>query len=137
MLSEHTELILGIVIAIVGYNTLSTIGLKEQLSDVKRINTNLLKANKKLNEKNSIWRIEAPKILRVGELNANNIRDLSDQQQLLNKFVGEVLNVSNLIPSKELGIETIHIIEELRQRVQWAEEVEKHQVNDSDFYTGD
>lgn len=137
MLSEHTELILGIIIAIVGYNTVSTFGLKQQLVDIKKINANLTKENKKLNEKNSIWRLEAPKILRIGELNANNIKDLSDQQQRLNIYVGQVLGGSKIIEKKEIGVETIDLIEEMRQRVQWAKEVEKHQVNNSDFYSGD
>lgn len=132
-LNSNTDAILFVLTIFVSYNTFASINQQKEIKKLKKTD----EINAKVNARNSLWRIEAPKILKIGELNANNIKDLSEQQQRLNTYMGQVLGISKIIEKKEIGIETIDLIEEMRQRVQWGKELEKHQVNDSDFYTGD
>lgn len=136
MLNKYAEWIVIALTLITGYNTLVNANQDKEINDLKKANLSLSKENIRLKKKNSVWRVEAPRILRIGELNASNIKDLNEQQQLLNKYLGQVLNVSNLIPNKELGIEASDIIEELRQRVRWNEEVEAQHHDEEEYYKG-
>jgi hypothetical protein len=133
-LNSNVDAILFVLTIFVSYNTFANVNQQKEIKKLKKTD----EINARINVRNSVWRIEAPKILKIGELNANSIKDLSEQQQLLNRYLGEVLNVSNLIPSKELGIEAIDIIEDLRQRVKWHAEIEEAQKIDEDnYYKGD
>ncbi|MEG4149266.1 hypothetical protein [Microcoleus sp. Pol12B5] len=111
--------------------------LLRDLKTVKAANAILKTREERAVKENITWRNIIPKTIRLSEANAENIKTLSGQQQILNRFVGEVLNVSNLIPNKEFGVEVSDIIEELRERVRWAQELEKYQSNNNDFYQGD
>lgn len=132
-LNSNTDAILFVLTIFVSYNTFANINQQKEIKKLKKTD----EINARINVRNSVWRIEAPKILKIGELNANSIKDLSEQQQLLNRYLGEVLNVSNLIPNKELGIEAIDIIEDLRQRVKWHAEIEAQKIDEDNYYKGD
>lgn len=136
MLDKYAEWIVVALALITGYNTLANLNQDKEINALKQANRHLSEENKRLNKKNSVWRIEAPKILRIGELNADSIKDLNAQQQMLNKYLGDVLNVSNLIPNKELGVEASDIIEELRQRVKWNTEIEAQHHDEEEYYKG-
>lgn len=137
MFTQYGDLFLLAGAIAVMFNTYLIIHLLKEIKELKRVNKELVDRNKKLNKVNGIWRFDAPQILRVTELNAEEIKCLKEQMDLVNKWLGDVLNISNLIPSKESGIEATDVIEELRQRRKWYEELQEKQIDESNFYQGD
>ncbi len=137
MLTQYADLILLIATIVEILTIFLIIVLLREIKTLKKINAISRLREERAVKENISWRSMIPKTIRIGEANAENIKTLSGQQQILNRFVGEVLNVSNLIPNKEFGVEVSDIIEELRARVKWAQELEKYQANNDDFYQGD
>ncbi len=137
MFTQYGDLFLLAGAIAVMFNTYLIIHLLKEIKELKRVNKELVDRNKKLNKVNGIWRFDAPQILRVTELNAEEIKCLKEQMDLVNKWLGDVLNISNLMPSKESGIEATDVIEELRQRRKWYEELQEKQIDESNFYQGD
>lgn len=136
MFNQYAYLILLIATIVIVAISLIIVLLRE-IKTLKETNAILRVREERAVKENIIWRNIIPKTIRLSETNAKDIKDLSEQQQILNRFVGQVLNVSNLIPNKEFGVEVSDIIEELRERVHWAQELEKYQSNNNDFYQGD
>lgn len=136
MFNQYAYLILLIAAIVIAAISLIIVLLRE-IKTLKETNAILRVREERAVKENIIWRNIIPKTIRLSETNAKDIKDLSEQQQILNRFVGQVLNVSNLIPNKEFGVEVSDIIEELRERVHWAQELEKYQSNNNDFYQGD
>jgi superfamily I DNA/RNA helicase len=138
MFNQYADLILLIATTVEALTILVVILLLIKVDNLEKINKRIIKRNITLRDENIGWRSTIPRTIRVGEANAKDIKTLSEQQQHLNKFMGQVLNISNLIPNEELGIEASDIIEELRERVKWAEELEKYKETDEEnFYKGD
>ena len=81
-INNNTDTILFVLTLIVSYNTFVSINQQKEIKKLKKID----EINAKNNKRNNVWRVEAPKILKIGELNANSIKDLSKQQQLLNNI---------------------------------------------------
>jgi hypothetical protein len=75
-------------------------------------------------------------ILTISKLNTGNIKTLTKQMDQIQWWMGQ-LNVSNLIPSKEGETDSVSVLEELQQRVEWIKQLEEIQVDESDFYKGD
>jgi len=141
MISKYTELILWMSILgtiLTGYLIFLVVNLSKTVDNLTTINKLLTKENRRLDKENNLWRTDAPKILKVGELNANNIKDLKEQVFLINKWLVDVLNISSLIPAKEAGIEASDIIDQLKQNIKWNEEIARRRDEDeNDFYKGD
>lgn len=137
MFNQYADLILLIATLVEVLTIILIIVLLQEVKALKETNAILKTREERAVKENLNWRAIIPKTIRLSEANAQDIKDLSGQQQILNRFVGEVLNVSNLIPNKEFGVEVSDIIEELRERVQWAQELEKYQADNNDFYQGD
>lgn len=137
MFNQYADLILLIATLVEVLTIILIIVLLQEVKALKETNAILKTREERAVKENLNWRAIIPKTIRLSEANAQDIKDLSGQQQILNRFVGEVLNVSNLIPNKEFGVEVSDIIEELRERVQWAQELEKYQTDNNDFYQGD
>ena len=141
MISKYTELILWMSILgtiLTGYLIFLVVNLSKTVDNLTTINKLLTKENRRLDKENNLWRTDAPKILKVGELNANNIKDLKEQVFLINKWLVDVLNISSLIPAKEAGIEASDIIDQLKQNIKWNEEIARRRdENENDFYKGD
>lgn len=138
MFNQYADLILLLATTVKVLTILVVIMLLIKVDKLEKINKKVIKRNTTLSDENIGWRSIIPRTIRVGEANARDIKALSEQQQHLNKYMGQVLGVSNLIPNEELGIEASDIIEELRERVKWAEELEKYQETDeNNFYKGD
>jgi len=128
--------ILGTILT--GYLIFLVVNLSKTVDNLTTINKLLTKENRRLDKENNLWRTDAPKILKVGELNANNIKDLKEQVFLINKWLVDVLNISSLIPAKEAGIEASDIIDQLKQNIKWNEEIARRRDEDeNDFYKGD
>lgn len=137
MFTQYADLILLMMTIIETLTIFLVIMLLNKVNRLERINKLLQSRETSIVTENVGWRTIIPKAIRVSTLNAEDIKSIKEQQALVNRWLGEVLNISNLIPAKEYGIEVSDIIEELRQRVKWQEEIERQQLNDSDFYKGD
>ena len=137
MFNQYADLILLIATIVEILTIVLIVILLQEVKVLKKTNAILKAKEERAAKENISWRNIIPKAIRLGEANAKDIKDLSGQQQILNRFVGEVLNVSNLIPNKEFGVEVADVIEELRERVQWAQELAKYQADNNDFYKGD
>lgn len=114
------------------------------LFNLSRDNNKLKKINKELldlvgifNQGNGAARSTNSRVLTVIQSNAEDIKNLKKQMGQVHKWLGDVLGISNLIPNKEEGIDATFIIEELQQRVEWAKELERRQINEEEFYKGD
>ncbi|MEG3875774.1 hypothetical protein QT972_00120 [Microcoleus sp. herbarium7] len=131
------------VILSIGNILISVLNLVLFIKQVKR--TNLVeKNNKKIQEINlklgtilSKTNTTNSRILMAFQNQENRIKCLEAQMAQVHEYLGKVLGVSKLIFFDDSLNERIDIIEELRQRVKWAEEIEKQQTDDSDFYKGD
>ncbi len=141
MISKYVDLILWVSILgamLTIYLIFLVNNLTKELKNLRKINELLGKVNGGLAKENKVWRVDAPKILMIGEINADDIKCLKEQVALINRWLADVLNISNLIPSKEAGIEASDIIDELKQRIKWNEEIANQRDKDeSIFYKGD
>lgn len=137
MLSQYADLVLLIIVVTIFLLLLLVIILLNKVNNVEKENKSLRLQNTTFRTQNIFLHNTHLKMLQVVGLNVEDIKSLKQQMALVNKWLGEVLNISNLIPNKEQGIESSDIINELRQRINWYEEVGKYRIDDSDFYKGD
>jgi|GEM_PF-6798010 len=103
---------------------------------LKQENKLIKNESRKLNANNKVLHSSIARILIVVQSGADEIVCLRQQMNQVHQWLGEVLSISNLIRSEE-GIDNTTVIEELRQRVKWAEEEEHQRVDDRDYYKGD
>lgn len=136
MFTQYTDLILLISAIVQLLTMILIIALLKRVYKVENDNKNLRTENTKLYTKNVYLNTTKNKVFRAIALNAEEIECLKSQMALVNRWLGEVLNISNLIPNKEQGIEMSDIIEEWRQRIKWSEEINQD-LDDDDFYQGD
>lgn len=136
MFTQYADLILLISAIVQLLTMILIIALLKRVYKVENDNKNLRTENTKLYTKNVYLSTTKNKVFRAIALNAEEIECLKSQMALVNRWLGEVLNISNLIPNKEQGIEMSDIIEEWRQRIKWSEEINQD-LDDDDFYQGD
>lgn len=136
MFTQYADLILLISAIVQLLTMILIIALLKRVYKVENDNKNLRTENTKLYTKNVYLSTTKNKVFRAITLNAEEIECLKSQMALVNRWLGEVLNISNLIPNKEQGIEMSDIIEEWRQRIKWSEEINQD-LDDDDFYQGD
>lgn len=110
--------------------------LLNAITALKKEDALIRKENRKVNLENKKLRGTVTKILIVVQSGAEEIVCLRQQMNQVHQWLGEVLNISNLIRS-EGGIDNTVAIEELKQRVVWAEQIERQRIEDRDFYEGD
>lgn len=136
MFTQYADLTLLISAIVQLLIMILIIALLKRVYKVENDNKNLRTENTKLYTKNVYLSTTKNKVFRAITLNAEEIERLKSQMALVNRWLGEVLNISNLIPNKEQGIEMSDIIEEWRQRIKWSEEINQD-LDDDDFYQGD
>lgn len=137
MFNQYADLILLIMVIIELLTILLVIMLLRKINNLERINKSLKSREETFATENSKWRTTIPRSIRLGIVNAENIENLKKQQDYLNHYMGTVLGVSKLMPSKELGIEVVDIVEYLREQVKWYEEVTSQNVDENEYYKGD
>lgn len=84
----------------------------------------------------SVLKTTVTRVLQVVVSNADEIVCLRRQMNQVHGWLGDVLSISNLIRSEKEGIDSVAIIEELRERVKWARK-RQDELNDDDYYKGD
>jgi hypothetical protein len=66
----------------------------------------------------------------------DDVKCLQDQMEQVHHWLG-VLNVSDLIRT-ETGVETLDVVEVLRQKIEWQKELDRQQSqDDSNYYKGE
>ncbi|TAG98742.1 MAG: hypothetical protein EAZ18_00255 [Oscillatoriales cyanobacterium] len=101
--------------------------------EVNKIKSSVLKATQRI----SLLEVSSVKVLNIITLNVDNIECNKQQIAQIQKYLVDVLQVSNLIGCAERDIEPSDLIEELRSRVEWAREIEKQKnANPSEYYEG-
>ncbi len=136
MLEKYADLIililgLGLVIAII-----LIVFLFKAVNLLQSENKLIKRENRKIKSENTIFHTTISRILQVIQSNADEINCLRQQMNQVHQWLGEVLSVSNLIRSEKDGIDSNIVIEELRQRVKWAEEKKAQRIDDDDYYEG-
>lgn len=132
MLSKYIDLILTLLMLAVISNFYLTYKLAKKDKLLERIISQALGFNKGEGTARGV----NSQILTITKLNTGNIKNLTKQMDQVHWWLSQ-LNVSNLIPAKEGETDSISILEELQQRVEWIKELEERQINEADFYKGD
>lgn len=135
MFNKYIDLILSIVVIVQLIEIYLTITLSRKNNSLEKINKALRGDNLVFNKGNSMARATTSKVLNIVQLNANDINQLKLQMEQVHTLLGQVLNVSNLIPS-EGKTDTASRIEELRQLVKFSEELAKHKIDETNYYKG-
>ena len=129
--------LIAVLFITVGLTVIIVIAILTEIKSLKQIIKELVDINKKLRDKDKKYSQEIPRIVRVIDLLLANDANTEKQMSQLHKWLGTVLNISNLIPNESEGIDAACIIDELRERVKWAEEVEKQNIDEENYYKGD
>ena len=128
--------LIAVLFVAVGLIVIIVVAILVQLKSLKLSIKELIDINKKLKNKDKKYSQEVPRIIRVLDLILADNANTEKQMSQLHKWLGAVLNISNLIPNESEGIDAVCIIDELRERVKWAEEVEKQNVDEENYYKG-
>lgn len=132
MLTKYTDIILMLLILAVISNFYSTYKLIKKDELLEKIISQALSFNKGKGAARGV----NSEILTITKLNTGNIRTLTKQMDQVHWWLGQ-LNVSNLIPAQEGETDSISVLEELQQRVDWIKELEKRQIDEAEFYKED
>ena len=132
MLSKYTDLILMLLILAVILNFYLIYKLTKKDTTLEKI----IKQSLGFNKGEGTARGVNSQILTITKLNTGNIKTLTKQMDQIQWWMGQ-LNVSNLIPAKEGETDSISVLEELQQRVEWIKQLEQLQIDEADFYKGD
>ena len=128
--------LIAVLFIAVGLTVIIVIAILTEIKGLKQIIKELVDINKKLRDKDKKYSQEVPRIVRAIDLILEDISNNKEQIGQLHKWLGTVLNISNLIPNESEGIDATCIIDELRERVKWAEEVDKQNVDEENYYKG-
>ena len=129
--------LIAVLFIAVGLTVIIVIAILTEIKGLKQIIKELVDINKKLRDKDKKYSQEVPRMIRAIDLILEDISNNKEQIGQLHKWLGTVLNISNLIPNESEGIDAACIIDELRERVKWAEEVDKQNVDEENYYKGD
>lgn len=133
---NYNSVFIVVLFVVVGLTIANVIAILTEIKNLKQIIKELVDINKKLRDKDKKYAQEVPRIIRAIDLILSNVSNNKEQIGQLHKWLGMVLNISNLIPNESEGIDATYIIDELRERVKWAEEVEKRNVDEENYYKG-
>ena len=128
--------LIAVLFIAIGLTVIIVIAILTEIKSLKQIIKELVDINKKLRNKDKKYSQEVPRIIRVLDLILADNANTGKQMAQLHKWLGAVLNISNLIPNESEGIDAACIIDELRKRVKWAEEVDKQNVDEENYYKG-
>ena len=128
--------LIAVLFIAVGLTVIIVIAILTEIKGLKQIIKELVDINKKLRDKDKKYSQEVPRMIRAIDLILEDISNNKEQIGQLHKWLGTVLNISNLIPNESEGIDAACIIDELRERVKWAEEVDKQNVDEENYYKG-
>ena len=128
--------LIAVLFIAVGLTVIIVIAILTEIKGLKQIIKELVSINKKLRDKDRKYSQEVPRIVRVIDLILKDNSITKEQMAQLHKWLGAVLNISNLIPNESEGIDAACIIDELRERVKWAEEVDKQNIDEENYYKG-
>ena len=132
MLNNYTNQLLTVLVLAVILNFYLVYKLiKKDILLEKTISQSL-----KFNKGNGTARGINSEILNITKLNTGNIKTLTKQMDQVQWWLSQ-LNISNLIPAKEGEPDSVSVMEELQQRVDWIKELEERQINEAEFYKGD
>ena len=97
----------------------------------------LIDVNKKLEKENALLRFSIPRLTTLAEQNSDKIDQRGKQIDQINRYLGEVLQISNLIGFKDEGLNAAEIIEELKEKIQWAEKTREYQEDRDEYFQSD
>lgn len=116
-------------------NVVLTIILLKKLSQANGDNAKLITKNQQLREENKEIKTTARRVFLIARRHDDDLECVKLQVAQLQHWLGEVLNISNLITPEAPDMTSIERLEEMRQRASWAKEV-KNNTNDTDYYKG-
>jgi len=134
MFGNYNDLIL--VLLILGQvATIYLIVLSRSESDSKK-NKILITNNTKLKKENNTLRFSIPRLIQLAEQIVDNDKERKIQVQQIQGYLGEVLEISNLIGFDNKDLSAADVIEALKTKIKWAEETRKYQTNQNerDYY---
>src|SRR4028118_540644 len=118
MLNNYTNQLLTVLVLAVILNFYLVYKLiKKDILLEKTISQSL-----KFNKGNGTARGINSEILNITKLNTGNIKTLTKQMDQVQWWLSQ-LNISNLIPAKEGEPDSVSVMEELQQRVDWIKEL--------------
>lgn len=133
MFGQYNDLVLTILIL----GQITIIYLIASDRSEKQKNKILSDTNRKLEKENALLRFSIPRLTMLVEQNSERINQRGKQVDQINTYLGEVLQISNLIRFEDKGLDPTAIIEELKEKIRWAEETRKHQSNNTDYFQAD
>jgi spore cortex formation protein SpoVR/YcgB (stage V sporulation) len=137
MFNKYADLILLLLILVEFLRIYSNIRLSQKNKNLKEEKQILLDAVLNSSKNNSTLKTESSRILHIMLSNAERIQRLEERHEQVDHIMSHVLHISNIIGPGEKRIDGLIIIEELRQRAKFAEELEKCQIDPQEFYQGD
>jgi len=125
MFGNYTDLVLVVVIA----TQAAIIYLIILGCSADNENKILMATNKNLEKENNTLRFSIPRLTKLTEQLVNNDKERTIQVQQIQRYLGEVLEISDLIGFDNKDFNAADVIEELKAKVKWAEERRKYQMN--------
>lgn len=133
MFGKYADLIL--VALILGQATVICLLL---LSRSATENRKILAAkNKKLEKENSTLKFVLPRLVKLVEQNRDDLEQRGKQIDQVNTYLGDVLGISDLVGFDREELTAADIVQELKEKIKWAEEtrkVKEKSKDDRDYY---
>lgn len=133
MFGKYADLIL--VALILGQATVICLLL---LSRSATENRKILAAkNKKLEKENSTLKFVLPRLVKLVEQNRDDLEQRGKQIDQVNTYLGDVLGISDLVGFDREELTAADIVQELKEKIKWAEEtrkVKEKSKDDPDYY---
>lgn len=133
MFGKYNDLILAVLIL----GQITIIYLIASDRSEKQKNKVLADTNRNLERENALLRFSIPRLTMLVQGFSESDNRRKKQVEQIQKYLGEVLEISNLISFEEQGLDPTVVIDELKERLRWAEETRKHQSNNTDYFQAD
>lgn len=129
MFGKYNDLIL--MMLILGQLTIICLILSDRSEKSK--NKILATTNRTLEKKVALYEFSLPRITMLVDQLVDDVKQRGKQIDQINRYLGEVLEISNLIGFERKEMNADDIIQELKERLKWAEEARKYQISPDYF----
>lgn len=136
MIGDQSNLTILILIGVSCVNTTLTLIAFKKLAKANETTALLALANKELRRENNKIQATAKRIFSVVKLHDDDLECTKIQMAQVHHWLGDVLNISNLIEFPEQYIMSSDVIESLQQRVAWEKEAKQNKPDNADYYEG-
>ncbi|MEG3877650.1 hypothetical protein QT972_09745 [Microcoleus sp. herbarium7] len=134
MIGDQGNLTILILIGVSCVNTTLTLIAFKKLAKANEVIALLALTNKELRRENKKIEATAKRIFSVVKLHDDDLECAKMQMAQVHHWLGDVLNISNLIDFPEQYVTSSTVIESLQQRVEWEKEIKQKEPNNADYY---